>query len=47
MVAVTSYATGESPVIEYSIYYNGDPTLGTVSLSTGTPVFTADSDSSD
>lgn len=47
MIAVTSYATGESPVIEYSIYYNGDPILGTVSLSTGTPVFTADSDSSD
>lgn len=40
MVAITSYATGENPVIGYSIYYNGDPKVGTVTITDGTPVFT-------
>ena len=39
-VVVTSYATGETPVIEYSIYYNGDPEVGTVTIDeSGKPVF--------
>jgi len=40
-VIITSYATGETPVIEYSIYYNGDPKVGTVTInaSTGEPTF--------
>ena len=39
-VVVTSYATGETPVIEYSIYYNGDPKVGTVTIGEdGKPVF--------
>lgn len=42
MIAVTSYATGESPVIEYSIYYNGDPTVGTVTIADSVPTFTPD-----
>ncbi len=41
-VVVTSYATGENPVIEYSIYYNGDPVVGTVQIEGGKPTFTAD-----
>lgn len=41
-VVVTSYATGENPVIEYSIYYNGDPQVGTVKITSGKPVFTPD-----
>jgi hypothetical protein len=40
MVAVTSYATGESPVIEYTIYYNGDPEVGFVTIADGEPTFT-------
>lgn len=40
MIAVTSYATGESPVIEYSIYYNGDPEVGTVTIADNVPTFT-------
>lgn len=32
-VVVNSYAKGERPAIEYTIYYNGTPTLGTVSIS--------------
>ncbi len=41
IVAVTSYAKGEDPMIEYSIYYNGDPTLGTVSFDeSGVATFT-------
>lgn len=39
-IAITSYATGETPVIEYTIYYNGDPKVGTVTFSGGTPTFT-------
>jgi hypothetical protein len=42
MVAVTSYATGETPVIEYSIYYNGDPIVGTVTIADSKPTFTPD-----
>ena len=38
-VVVTSYAKGENPAIEYDIYYNGDPTLGTVTISDGVPTF--------
>lgn len=42
-VVVTSYATGETPVIEYTIYYNGDPTVGTVTINAqGEPTFTED-----
>lgn len=44
MIAVTSYGTGETPVIEYSIYYNGDPVVGTVSIANTKPVFTADAE---
>lgn len=32
IVVINGYAKGEDPTIEYSIYYNGDPVLGTVSL---------------
>ena len=39
-VIVSSYAKGENPQIEYTIYYNGDPVLGTVQITDGTPVFT-------
>lgn len=40
-VVITSYATGETPVIEYTIYYNGDPKVGTVSFDgSGVPTFT-------
>ena len=38
-VVVTSYATGENPVIEYTIYYNGDPKVGTASIVDGVPTF--------
>ena len=44
MIAVTSYGTGENPVIEYSIYYNGDPSVGTVSITDTKPVFTVDAE---
>lgn len=39
IIAVTSYG-GETATIEYSIYYNGDPIEGKVSISDGTPTFT-------
>lgn len=39
-VVVTSYATGENPVIEYTIYYNGDPKVGTATITKGVPTFT-------
>ncbi len=42
MVAVTSYAKGENPAIEYSIYYNGDPEQGTVTIADGKPTFVAE-----
>lgn len=38
ILAVTNYG-GEDAVIEYSIYYNGDPTEGKVTLADGTPTF--------
>lgn len=38
-VVVGSYATGETPVIEYTIYYNGDPVLGTATIVDGVPTF--------
>lgn len=44
-IAITNYMSEEA-VIEYSIYYNGDPTLGTVAISNGTPTFTEDSNMS-
>lgn len=48
IVAVTSYAKGEEPTIEYSIYYNGDPVLGTVSFdSSGVATFTEDTEDAD
>ena len=39
-VIVTSYAKGETPAIGYTIYYNGDPKLGTVQIADGVPTFT-------
>lgn len=45
VVSITSYATGETPKIEYTIDYNGDGTEGTVVITNGVPVFTADSSS--
>ena len=37
IITVTSYSGEE---IEYDIYYDGDPTEGTVAISSGTPTFT-------
>lgn len=37
LVAVTSYSGEE---IEYDLYYDGDPTEGTVTISDGVPTFT-------
>jgi hypothetical protein len=42
VISITSYATGETPKIEYTIDYNGDGTKGTVTFSNGVPTFTAD-----
>lgn len=43
-VVINSYAKGERPAIEYTIYYNGTPTLGTVQISDqGVATFTEDS----
>lgn len=39
IIAVTNYA-GEDASIEYSLYYNGDPTEGTATIASGTPTFT-------
>lgn len=39
ILAITSYG-GEDAVIEYSIYYNGDPVEGTVTIAEGVPTFT-------
>lgn len=41
-VVWTSYGGGENAEIGYSIYYNGDPKVGTVVITNGTPVFTED-----
>lgn len=38
-VIVTSYAKGETPAINYTIYYNGDPKLGSVQITNGVPEF--------
>lgn len=45
-VAITSYAKGEIPKLEYSIAYNGDPIVGTVVIENQRPVFTADAEQS-
>ena len=37
IITVTSYSGEE---IEYDIYYDGDPTGGTVTISDGVPTFT-------
>lgn len=39
-IAVTSYGGSESAEIGYSIYYNGDPKVGTVEIAGGVPTFT-------
>lgn len=39
IIAITNYG-GEDAVIEYTLYYNGDPVEGTVSISGGVPSFT-------
>ena len=36
IIAITSYSGEE---IEYDIYYDGDPTEGTVAITDGVPVF--------
>jgi hypothetical protein len=38
LITITSYSGEE---IEYTIYFNGDPTLGTATISDGVPSFTA------
>lgn len=38
-IAIDSYG-GEEAVIEYTISYNGDPKLGTVTITDGVPTFT-------
>ncbi len=44
IIVINSYAKGERPAIEYTIYYNGTPTLGTVQISDqGVATFTEDS----
>ncbi len=40
IVVIKSYAKGETPAIEYTIYYNGDPILGTVKFADGKLNFT-------
>ena len=43
-IVINSYAKGERPAIEYTIYYNGTPTLGTVQINDqGVATFTEDS----
>ena len=37
LITVTSYSGAE---IEYTIYFNGDPTVGTATISDGVPSFT-------
>ena len=39
LIAVTSYG-GEDASIEYTLYYNGDPVEGTVTIANGVPTFT-------
>lgn len=40
MIAVTKYMSEEG-IIEYTIYYNGDPEEGTVTIVGGEPTFTS------
>lgn len=41
VIAINSYAKGERPAIEYTVYYNGDPVLGTTKISAlGVATFT-------
>ena len=42
-VAITKYMD-EDAVIEYDLYYDGDPTEGTVSFANGVPTFTPKAD---
>lgn len=35
---------GENAEISYTVYFNGDPTEGTVSIANGTPTFTPDAE---
>lgn len=39
LLTVTNYG-GENAEIEYSLYYNGDPIEGTVTIENGVPTFT-------
>jgi len=39
-VVIRSYAKGENPAIEFTIYYNGDARVGTVTIADGVPTFT-------
>lgn len=39
IIAITKYMAEEA-LVEYTIYYNGDPKLGTATISNGTPTFT-------
>lgn len=45
VISITSYATGEKPMIEYTIDYNGDVTLGVVTITGGVPTFVAETSS--
>lgn len=39
-IAVTSYGGDVNPSIGYTLYYNGDPIEGTVTITDGVPTFT-------
>ena len=41
-IAVTSYGGEVNASIGYTIYYNGDPIEGTVTITSGVPTFTPD-----
>lgn len=45
LITVTSYG-GENAEIEYSLYYNGDPVEGTVTIAGGVPTFVPSSSAS-
>ena len=38
-IAITSYGGDQNPSIGYTIYYNGDPVEGTVTIADGVPSF--------
>lgn len=42
VISVSSYGGGDDAEIEYTISYNGDPTLGYVTISAGEITFTED-----